>query len=266
MGTRHYIFLFRWEWYEWLGAIAPAMLLAWCWQWARRQRRTTLARVAVALVGYSIFQLAFAVVVSAVPEFVRVLPLQPMRFLHLVYLLGLVIAGGLLGEFVLRNVKWRWAAVFLPLAAVMFMVQQDLSPATPHLELPMVSDGARSSNPWLQAFAWIAQNTPEDAYFAIDPGYMKLPGEDYHGFRALAQRSVLADNSKDSAVAMQVPRLAPVWLEQVTALQGFGDFQPADFARLHRQFGVTWTVLPAGRDLGFDCPYRNAAVAVCRLP
>jgi len=36
-----------------------------------------------------------------------------------------------------------------------------------HLELPTMV----SSNPWLQAFAWIRQNTPADAYFALDPQY-----------------------------------------------------------------------------------------------
>jgi len=271
MGTRHYIFLSRWEWYEWLGAIAPPLLLAWCWQWAKHRSasnpaRANLARLAGALVAYSIFQLAFAIVVAATPALVRLLPLQPMRFLHLVYLLGSLIAGGLLGEFLLRKVAWRWALAFVPLAFVLFLSQRSIFPATPHLELPGISDGAHSSNPWLQSFAWIARNTPANAYFALDPGYMELHGEDYHGFRALAQRSILADSMKDSAVAMQVPRLAPVWLEQVTALQGFQTFQPADFARLQQNFGVTWTILPADRNLGFDCPYRNAAVQVCRLP
>ena len=56
---------------------------------------------------------------------------------------------------------------------------------------------SRRQNAWLQAFAWIRQNTPVDGLFALDPHYMTLPGEDYHGFRALAERSVLADYEKD---------------------------------------------------------------------
>jgi hypothetical protein len=268
MGTRNYIFLSGWAWYEWLGVFAPMLLLAWCWRWARDSMspaRVRLARLTAALVAYSLFQLAFAVVVAATPALVRLLPLQPMRFLHLVYLLGVLVAGGLLGEFLLHARAWRWCLAFLPLALVMFLAQRSLFPATPHLELPGISDGSHSSNPWLQAFAWIANNTPQDAYFALDPNYMELRGEDYHGFRALAQRSILADSMKDSAVAMQVPRLAPIWLQQVNALQGFNSFQAADFTRLHRQFGVTWAVLPANRHLGMDCPYRNAAVQVCRI-
>jgi len=48
-----------------------------------------------------------------------------------------------------------------------------------------------------QAFDWAKHNTPVDSLFALDPRYMELPGEDYHGFRALAERSVLADDLKD---------------------------------------------------------------------
>lgn len=266
MSSRHYIFLSRWDWYEWLGAVAPPLLLAWCWRWAKKVGRRNLAIVSAGLVAYSAFQLAFALIVSLVPALVRMLPLQPMRFLHLVYLIGILIAGGILGEFVLKDRAWRWLACFLPLAMLMFVVQKNLYPATPQLELPGISDNVHSSNQWLQAFAWIKKNTPIEAYFALDPNYMALPGEDYHGFRALAERSVLADSIKDSAVAMQVPRLAPLWLEQTKAAQGFQSFTRADFIRLHRQFGVAWTVLPAGRDLNFDCPYKNASVQVCRIP
>ena len=72
-----------------------------------------------------------------------------------------------------------------------------------HIEWP----GRAPSNPWLQAFAWIRTNTPTDAYFALDPRYLEAPGEDYHSFRALAERSQMADAIKDTAVVTQVPEL-----------------------------------------------------------
>jgi hypothetical protein len=265
-GTRRYIYLSRWEWYEWLGAVAPLLLLELARRWAERRQRRALAQVCAALEIYAAFQLGVALLISAVPALQRLLPLQPMRFLHLVYLLGALIAGGVLGELLLKARPLRWAAVFAPLACAMFVFARSLAPATPHVELPGINTGMRSPNAWQQAFAWTAANTPKDAYFALDPGLMALPGEDYHGFRALAGRSTMADAVKDSAVAMQVPRLAPEWQAQVTALNGFENFTAADFARLTRDFGVTWTVLPAGREVGFDCPYKNAAVEVCRLP
>jgi len=44
---------------------------------------------------------------------------------------------------------------------------------------------------WAQAFVWIRHNTPQDAYFALDPYYQQLPQEDTLGFRAMTERSVL---------------------------------------------------------------------------
>jgi hypothetical protein len=99
-----------------------------------------------------------------------------------------------------------------------------------------------------------------------------LPGEDYHGFRALAERSVLADYNKDGGMAARVPRLAPRWLKEVTAQNGWQNFQPADFERLKRDFGVTWVVIarsdlapenPEGKTM--TCPYQNHQLQVCRL-
>jgi hypothetical protein len=145
----------------------------------------------------------------------------------------------------------------------MFYAQRQMFPATEHIEWP----GATSQNAWLQAFTWIRQNTPEDALFALDPHYVELPGEDFHGFRALAERSVLADYDKDAGMAARVPRLAPRWLKEVTAQTGWQNFQAADFQRLKNEFGVNWVILTAQTAPleGLTCPYQNRQLEVCRL-
>ena len=187
--------------------------------------------------------------------------MQPMRYLHMVYLLMALLGGGLIGEKLLRRHVWRWLALFLPLAAGLFWAQRALFPGTVHLELP----GRAPRNPWLQAFAWIRENTPQNAYFALDPYYMQLPGEDYHSFRALAERSELADAVKDTAVATQVPDLAPDWLAQTQAATGWDSFQKQDFLRLQQEFGVDWIVVRSPGVAGLACQYHNEAVAVCQL-
>jgi hypothetical protein len=45
----------------------------------------------------------------------------------------------------------------------------------------------------VEAFDWVKANTPVDAYFVLDPHYMEREGEDFHGFRGLAERSQTAD-------------------------------------------------------------------------
>ncbi len=260
-ATRPFYFVLRWHWYEWLGVVAPLALLWWFRALARRGGQTVLARVAERLVYFGVFQLAVALPMLLPPQLERLRPLEPMRFLHLVYLLFVLLAGGLLGQYVLKRHALRWLLLFLPLSAGMFYAQRQMYPATAHLELP----GLDSRNNWVDAFRWISRNTPVDSQFALDPRYMELPGEDYHGFRALAERSVLADEIKDAGMAARVPRLAPRWLREVEAQRDWRNFQRRDFLRLKREFGVDWVVLQASGVDGLPCPYRNPQVMVCRV-
>ena len=144
----------------------------------------------------------------------------------------------------------------------MLFAQRQTYPTSPHLEWP----GSAPRNPWLEAFAWIRDHTPTNSYFAAGTGYMQRPGEDYHGFRALAERSVLADLAKDSAVATQVPRLSKRWQDEVDAQLGWEHFRLADFQRLKNRFGVDWVLIERPVVEGLQCPYENVAVLVCRVP
>lgn len=261
-----FYFVLRWHWYEWLGVVAPLALLWWFRGLARRKQQANaaqqnMARVSGRLVYFGVFQLAVALLMLLPPQFERLRPLEPMRFLHLVYLLFVLLAGGLLGQYVLKRHALRWLLLFAPLAAGMFYAQRQMYPATAHLELP----GLASRNNWVDAFHWISQNTPVDSQFALDPRYMELRGEDYHGFRALAERSVLADEIKDAGMAARVPSLAPRWLRDVEAQRGWRTFQRPDFLRLKREFGVDWVVLQAPAVDGLLCPYTNSQVLVCRV-
>ena len=161
----------------------------------------------------------------------------------------------------LQRSLWRWLALFLPLCGGMYFAQRQTFPETPHLEWP----GSVPANDWLQTFAWIRENTPQDAYFALDPDHMNLPGEDEHGFRALAERSMLADRVKDSSAVTLFPRIAEDWKRQVSAAAGWNDFQKPDFERLRQQFGVTWFVVQRAGGAGLNCVYENQTLKVCRL-
>jgi hypothetical protein len=173
-----------------------------------------------------------------------------------------LVGGGLLGRFLLKAKLWRWAAYLLLINGGMFLAQWESIDDGAHLELPTRA----SANPWLQTFAWVKKNTPVDAYFALDPQYLAAPGEGFHSFRALAERSQLADGIKDAAVAMEVPNLAPIWQEQLTALDGWPHFQRTDFERLKSRFGVNWVIVANPAADGLDCRWHNANLTVCRIP
>jgi hypothetical protein len=262
LSKRSYFLLNRWTWYELLGAVAPLVIFLSLWRFASKRGETRFAQFSLAIFAYGVFQFIVALLVIEVPAWVRLVPMQPMRFLHLIYIFLCLIGGGFLGKYVLKTAVWRWALFLVAANGGMFLAQRQLYAATIHLEMPW---GAPSSA-WLQAFEWIRKNTPENAYFAVDPNYMAAPGEDYHSFRALAERSMLADAIKDTAVVTQVPRLAPIWHEQQLAMAGWDRFQLADFERLKTQFGVDWAVVSYPPPTGLVCPWHNGSLSVCKIP
>jgi len=260
-STRSFYYLNHWAWYEWLGVFAPLGLL-WVFRWfAKHNGSGALERLTTRLVYFGLFQTAVGLIIMLPAPFERLRPFEPMRYLHLIYLLFFLVAGGLLGQYILGRHVYRWLLLFIPLGMGMFYAQRQLYPASLHLELP----GRAPQNDWLKAFDWIRQNTPVDSLFALDPRYMQLPGEDFHGFRALAERSALADFTKDGGMAARVPSLAPRWLMEVKATEGWRSFQAADFEKLRQQFGVNWIVLAQPGVAGLVCPYQNRGVLVCRV-
>ena len=262
LDTRTYETLYKWTWYEWLGALAPLILFWLLWRYARRRESIMLARFALAVLIYGVFQQALAMTLLWPGLLVRATPLQPMRYLHLVYFFLVLIAGSLLGRFALKQHAWRWAAFLLVANGCMFAWQRVEFAASQHLEMPWV----QPANPWLRAFAWVRANTPENASFALDPHYLEAPGEDYHSFRALAERSQLADAVKDASVVTLVPELGPEWARQMEAEEGWPSFRLGDFERLKAEFGVGWVVVRNQQSARLNCRWRNDELAVCEIP
>jgi len=267
IATRPYLFPLRWHWYEWLGVFAPLLLLAWFARLTARspqeQRgvRPVVTHVCRRVVLSGSVGVAGAILVTTVPRLEGLIPLEPMRTLHFVYLMMVFLGGGLIGEFLLGASKLRWLAFLLPICAIFYFADRVRCEASPHVEWP----GRTPANAWVEAFGWIRRNTPRDALFALDPKHMWSPGEDSHGFRAFAERSMLADGVKDRAVAALEPALAPAWREQVRARKRWREFTRQDFLQLKKEFGVRWVVLELPSKAQLPCPYRNGRVTVCQV-
>ena len=255
----HYIL--QWQWYEWLGAIAP-ILIFWLFEGlARKRGMITVARACRVLTIYGSIYFIAALVISIPQRFEALARLQPLRSLHLLYMLLMIIGGGFLAEYVLKNRAWRWLVLFVPLCAGMFLAQRSLFPASDHVEWPW----AKPKNLWEQAFIWIRNSTPNDAVFAINPLYIELPGEDTAAFRPLAERSSIADANKDSGTVSMFPPLADLWWEQFQTERNWKAFMVEDFQRLRDRYGVNWVVLQPPGVAGLECPYKNEAVMVCHI-
>jgi hypothetical protein len=254
-------FILRWEWYEWLGVIGPVILFWWFARLARGRGMKNVELVSRAIVPVVLVAVVAAIILSSSVRLEALARLQPLRCLALCYILLIAVGGGLLGEYVLQARIWLWLGLFVPLSFGMFLAQRRLFPASAHIEWPW----AEPRNPWAQAFDWIRANTPTDSLFALNPGHMELPGEDEIGFRARAQRSMLADAVKDKGASTMFPPLSVEWLEQVQDQKNWKQFQKGDFERLRQKYGVSWIVIEQPGKPGLECPYQNSAVLVCRV-
>jgi hypothetical protein len=264
MARRSYHYPFLWTWYEWLGALAPIALLEYFARIARRDNMPTFERVCRRLVVSTSLGILIAIIAS---EFLQTQTqtwarLEPMRVLHFTYVIFILFSGAMLGKYFLRERPLRWFALFVPLTFAMFYTQRQEFQSTYHIEWP----GRAPRNDWVKAFEWARDNTPQSAFFALDPNYAKLPGEDYFGFRAFAERSMLADDDKDASVVALFPELAWQWKLEVEDRENWSQFTVADFERLKKKYGVTWVIVVRPGVAGLSCPYANRQVMVCQIP
>ncbi len=258
--SRTFFFVAQWRWYEWFGVAAPLAILLFFYLHPPKGITRTFQPVCRTLILFGIFSTAVTLLFATSTRFDTLQRLQPMRSFDLIYILFFLILGGWLAEHVLRNSPGRWLALFLPLAVGMYALNVALYSFSPHIELP----SRVGSNPWLQSFYWIRGNTPQNALFALNPAYQRLPREDEHGFRAVAERSRLADFYKDSGAATMFPVLAPRWEQDQQAASGWEHLTASDFARLRQQTGVSWVVLERAIP-ALACPYHSNGIWVCRI-
>lgn len=256
--SRPYLFPMRWSWMELVGIIAPLLILALAArQLGNRSLSGRLCTAATLLGSSCALSALFFVHTFGAYLLVRI---QILRGFHTLYALGLLLAGGFLGELLFRHSRWQAFALLAAVAAAMWFAQNAAYPLSAHVELP----GMAPRNPWQEAFLWIRRNTPRDAVFAANPHLVFIEGEDAQGFRATSERSLLADD-KDEGVVVVFPGLAEEWGAQRNAQVGLDKLSDAERVARVRPFGATWLLLSARAATSFPCPYRNSVAQVCRI-
>jgi hypothetical protein len=262
LASRAYFLVTTWHWWEWLGAIAPLVILAVCARLSLKSTLPAFSRLSKSLVALGLISIVAALLLASDADFAYLLRLQPMRSFHLIYVVFFTFMGGLLGEYVLRAHVWRWILCFGALSTGMFALDEATYPASPHIERP----GAGYRGEWLSSFLWIRDHTPKDAFFALDPEYLLKEGVDLHGFRALAERGAMADQEKDGGVASVFPELAELWKQQSAAQSDWAHVSVDRLQNLRAQFGVSWVLLENPAPLeGLVCPYSNGELRVCQI-
>jgi hypothetical protein len=261
--ARDFFFLSNWAWYHWLGMLAPLGLLAWFWRGKMRGTTPEFKRLSFALIPFGLLSILVAAVFASSHMLDMYARLQPLRCFQLITLVFMVLLGGVVGEYAAKGRNWALPAIFVPLAGGMFLVARSTYPHSPHIELPWQKT---SCNDWVNTLFWIRENTPEEAVFAVDSRYFLDKGADVHGFRAISERSDLADYFKDGGVVAMFPNLADEWKQMSNATYGLNHFRAQDFTRLAGEYPVTWTVIHGLAPAGMDCPYQQRGYSVCRIP
>ncbi|GGA77655.1 hypothetical protein GCM10011507_31110 [Edaphobacter acidisoli] len=264
--TRYYWFLSRWHWYEWMGLVAPLVILA-VIAFGRREGNAARAALARMSVVCGVMAMGIALVFARVDASnYLVARMQPLRVFQIVYVVMILLLGAAAAKWMLRRHAVRWTAALAVLGGLMTFAEWQTFPDSAHLELPGMRHGSAAENQWEQAFQWIKLNTPKNALFALDAHYISEPGEDAQCFRALAERSALPDYSKDGGEVSITPALAPAWAAGEGAQKGLSKETDARRIAALAPLGVDWVVLDRNAATGFSCGFENGAVKVCQLP
>lgn len=253
---REFLFLAKWQWFEIVGLAAPLVLYViagYKLGWKSRIGQLCLACVLVGLTAI----LITGCFVHARGPYVLV-SLQLLRSFHLIYALGVVLLGGVAGWF-MQRMRWFVWILFAVLFASMYWSACLSFVGSVHLELP----GQKVSS-WQEAFLWARDHTPKDAIFGMEPSLLYTAGEDEQGFRAISERSALADD-KDAGVVVVFPALAREWATQRNAEAGVNRMTDAERREHLHSFGVNWMLLAPDATTSLDCPYQNSAVKICQM-
>ncbi|SEC51235.1 hypothetical protein [Terriglobus roseus] len=262
--SRGYWFLARWEWYELVGLIAAPVLLVYFARPSAMHSPNASSSRDLAFATAAVAGIAAAgsiLLIHPGNTSLLLARMQPLRLLHPVYLVFVILAGGLLGD-LSRRLRWMPAIACLVTAAGLLFMQRGIYGHSGQWEMP----GAVPRNAYERAFLWVRSNTPVDAVFAADADYTDTPSEDAQMFRAVARRTVLPDQAKDGGVASVVPALAEAWQRGSSLQTGFATASDAERLSRVRALGATWMLLPATASTRFACPFQNEAAKVCRLP
>ena len=203
-----------------------------------------------------------AMILLAPPALIRIMPLQPMRYLHLEFIFLVLIAGCLYRAAFSGRTVWRWALFLAVANGGMFISQRVLFPATEHLELP----GRASANPWLQAFD---MGPAEHAFERLLCPRSRLSGCTRRGlpqFPGPGRAQPVGRRAQGRGCGHPGSGACARWASEVDAQDGWGGLQLADFERLKGRYGVNWVLVSYPAPARLTCIWHNAQLAVCQIP
>jgi hypothetical protein len=254
LAERNFIFANEWPLWVWTANLG---LLAVLWlAHMTRERRGTALPVDRALVwGATALVAIFLLTIPAVAAHVAVaVQFQLSRVFWVVDLLVAIYGVAALGES-LRGRGVAVLAIVLLAASVArgtYIIQRE------HAERPLFQLSLPDT-PWTDAMRWIARQ-PIDAHILADPGHSWKYGS---SVRVAAERDVLLEDVKDSAIAMYNRDLAVRVVERRRALVDFPTLNAEGARALAARYDLNFLVTEGILDL--PEVYRNAQFRIYAL-
>ena len=246
--------LFATQWPVWAWAANLAMVaLLW---WAHRRRLSQgLARPedgalvwgATALVALFLVTLPLIVARVALP-----VQLQIPRVFWLVDVLATI--------YVIGAVRRERVAAVLGAALLALSIGRAVYVlAIEHPERPPFGTHLAGS-PWESAMQWLRQQ-PLDTHVLADPGHAWKYGS---SVRVSAQRDVLVEDVKDSAIAIYSRDVAVRYVERMNAIGDFGALTAEKAFDLGRRYDLDFVI--SEHDIDLPVAYRNERFRIYALP
>ena len=127
---------FKWQWYEWLGAIGPILILGYFSKIGERANLPVFTRICRRLAISTSIGIVVAVAMTEFFTNQTWVRLEPMRILHFTYVLFILFSGALLGKYFMKAKPLRWLLILAPIAAGMFYAQRVEFASSYHIEWP----------------------------------------------------------------------------------------------------------------------------------
>jgi hypothetical protein len=261
LASKDYVFPDEWSVGSWVVNLFTAAIVVGVWRLRVSQGVARLWERGAAM-GVVALVVAFLVSIPFIDARVALaVQLQTSRVFWLVDFLAIAAVAWLIGEAWERaapTVRWRPAIV----CAVVLSVSAARGAWIMTVERPdrAFVQATLADDAWKDVGAWAAQTTATDAHLLGDPDHDWKFG---HSLRIMAQRDVLLEGVKDTAVAMYSRDIAVRVDERVKAIGDFSTLTPTRARELARRYDLDYLIID--RQMAMPEAYRNAQFYVYRL-
>lgn len=248
--------LFATQWPAWAWAANFASLALVWWAYRARARRGDATPVdrglvwgATALVGIFVATLPFVAAAVALP-----VQFQISRIFWLVEFIAVIYVIGAIADSPKRSLAIAVTVVLGAFSAgrgvYIMLVERP--------ERPLFEAGL-PRNDWEQAMEWLAAQ-PVDTHVLADPGHAWKYGT---SVRVSAERDVLIEEVKDSALAIYSRDVAGRVVERINAIGNFGELSADRAGELARQYDLDYLVTE--NDMPLQEVFRNEQFRIYSL-